>query len=40
MMGLAAVILGAAWQDWHFPLAAAALLPCSQDLLEAPSTQW
>jgi len=26
MMGLAAVILGAAWQDWHLPLAAAALV--------------
>ena len=26
MMGLGAVVLGAAWQDWHFPLAAAALL--------------
>lgn len=26
MMGLAAVVLGAAWQDWHLPLAAAALV--------------
>jgi rhamnose transport system substrate-binding protein len=26
MMGLAAVVLGAAWQDWHFPLAAAVLV--------------
>lgn len=26
MMGLAAVTLGAAWQDWHLPLAAAALV--------------
>src|SRR5271167_4610282 len=24
MMGLAAVVLGAAWQDWHLPLGAAA----------------
>ena len=26
MMGLAAVVFGAAWQDWHAPLAAAAIL--------------
>src|ERR1700693_4002509 len=26
MMGLAAVVLGAAWRDWHFPLAAAVLV--------------
>jgi rhamnose transport system substrate-binding protein len=26
MMGLAAVVLGAAWQDWHLPLAAAILV--------------
>ena len=26
MMGLAAVVLGAAWRDWHFPLAAAVLM--------------
>ncbi len=26
MMGLAAVVLGAAWQDWHLPLATAALV--------------
>ena len=26
MMGLAAVVLGSAWQDWHLPLAAAALI--------------
>src|SRR3982751_6747703 len=26
MMGLAAVLFGAAWRDWHLPLAAAAMV--------------
>src|SRR2546430_787800 len=26
MLGLAAVLFGAAWRDWHFPIAAAASL--------------